>query len=101
MLINVIDNLAPFTIFVGHEAKETKPPKPIKNAINVRHRPVKIFRKNPSIALKARIVSIDKEIKSFYKSAQTKKVKVMIDSLKGCLLSVLSTWLALLLDFFH
>ena len=46
MLINVIDNLAPFTIFVGNEAKETKPPKPIKNAINVRHRLVKISEKN-------------------------------------------------------
>ena len=75
MLIDVIDNLAPLITFVGNEAKETKPPKPIKNAINVRHRLLKIFRKNPSIALKARIVSIDKEIKSFYKSAKTKKVR--------------------------
>ena len=75
MLIDVIDNLAPLTKFVNSEAKETKPPKSIKNAMNVRHRLLKIFRKYPSNALKARITSIDKQIKTFYKSSKTKKIR--------------------------
>ena len=47
LLINVINMLAPLTEFAGDQAKDSKCPKGIRSALNVRGRHLRIQNKKP------------------------------------------------------
>ena len=65
LVVNIVDELVPLVPFIGNRAKSNITPHHIKNILNIRHRLLKNFKRTPTIALKARITSLDVEIKSF------------------------------------
>ena len=62
LLINIVDKIAPLVLFVNDQAKDSKCPIGIKNALNVRTRLLKIQNKKPSPQIKIRIKEMDKNI---------------------------------------
>ena len=56
LLINVVDKLAPLTLFVDDRTKDSKCPNGVINALNVRSRLLKRQNKKPTTDLKQRIV---------------------------------------------
>ena len=78
LIINVVDSIAPLVPFIGNKVKANVTPSHIKNILNIRQRPLKKFKKSPNTALKARIVSLDTNIKLFYRSEKTSNVRKVI-----------------------
>ena len=65
LLIKVVDEIVPMTVFHGNVVKNNTP-RIIKNKINKRNRLLKSFRKRPSLDTKNKITSLNCEIRSYF-----------------------------------
>ena len=77
-LINVIDNLIPMTKFEKTKAKNTTPPKKVKNWLNARQRLLKLYKLRPDHSIKSKIKSLDSDIRSFFRKQKTNDVRRVI-----------------------
>ena len=77
-LINVIDILIPLTEFENNKAKNTTPPKFVKNWLNTRQRLLKKHKQAPSKSIKDKIKSLDMKIRKFFRTQKSNDVRKLI-----------------------